>query len=100
MIETSEHALPGTPPANIALSVDSFTYTADFIAYNYSCTWVAPQFRGFNDSITDAITDALWAVDDSGILLKFDTLSSDVGNEALFYNSLYGACNHRINGVD
>lgn len=83
----SPQALFGVPHLTTFLEfISDFTYYADAISYNYTCQWVAPQFVGFDEDVTDSF----WTVDDSGIVLTVDTLASVVGNEATFFTSLYG----------
>lgn len=75
--------------------LDGFAdYTADFISYNYTCNWAAPQFAGVRTgsggSVSHDIINSLWKINNSEIELTLDPLSIDVGNEVAFSTSLYG----------
>lgn len=70
-------------------NADEFSYIAEVVRYNYSCQWVAPQFVGFkrDENKDNSITNSLWSVGDSGVILTVDTLASE---PATLFSSLYG----------
>ena len=75
--------------------LDGFAdYAADFISFNYTCSWAAPQFAGVRpSSIASAshdVINSLWRISNSEAEFTVDPLSIDVGNEVDFSTSLYG----------